>query len=64
MYKKVINEGEEGEKIIIVPASEADPNTMEPFMTWKGSYQEGFLNSILSLFSSMWNADKNDMTMS
>lgn len=64
MYKKVINEGEEGERIIIVPASEADPNTMEPFMTWKGSYQEGFLNSILSLFSSMWNADKNDMTMS
>jgi len=38
MYKKIINEGQENERVILIPESQLNGEILEPYMDWKGSY--------------------------
>lgn len=64
MYKKIINEGQENERVILIPESQLNGEILEPYMDWKGSYQEGYCQTVLSLFKDMFSPNEDDLSMS
>lgn len=52
VYKKVITTEDGEQRVELVWGDNADPNTMDPAMDWKGHYQEGYLQSFISLCKS------------
>ena len=53
VYKKIIIDSDGNPQVELVWGENADPNTMEPAIDWKGNYQEGFLRTLYSAIKSM-----------